>query len=96
MTTFDQIEKFDVGFDFIKGQPVPDETETIVAFHTLDTTPRLGRYAHRCRKLPPCYNWSRNPAHRASSISHGPNRSSKSWYHLERTKDGGIVEYVIP
>ena len=35
MTTFNQIEKFDVGFDFKKGQPIPDETETIVAFHTL-------------------------------------------------------------
>ena len=42
MTTFDQIEKFDVGFDFIKGQPVPDETETIVAFHTLIQRQGLG------------------------------------------------------
>ena len=35
MTTFSQIEKFDVGFNFVQGQPIPDETETIVAFHTL-------------------------------------------------------------
>ena len=42
MTTFDQIEKFDVGFDFLKGQPVLDETETIVAFHTLIQRQGLG------------------------------------------------------
>ena len=42
MTTFNQIEKFDVGFDFIKGQPIPDETETIVAFHTLIQRQGLG------------------------------------------------------
>ena len=42
MTTFNQIEKFDVGFDFKKGQPIPDETETIVAFHTLIQRQGLG------------------------------------------------------
>ena len=42
MTEFNQIEKFDVGFDFIKGQPIPDETETIVAFHTLIQRQGLG------------------------------------------------------
>ena len=53
MTTFNQIEKFDVGFDFIKGQPIPDETETIVAFHTLiqrqglsDTLIDVANYLH--------------------------------------------------
>ena len=42
MTTFNQIKKFDVGFNFIKGQPIPDETETIVAFHTLIQRQGLG------------------------------------------------------
>ena len=35
MFTFSQIKKFDVGLEFIKGGRLPDETETIVAFHTL-------------------------------------------------------------
>ena len=42
MTTFSQIEKFDVGFNFVQGQPIPDETETIVAFHTLIQRQGLG------------------------------------------------------
>ena len=42
MTTFNQIEKFDVGFNFVKGQPIPDEAETIVAFHTLIQRQGLG------------------------------------------------------
>ena len=96
MTTFNQIEKFDVGFDFKKGQPIPDETETIVAFHTLiqrqglgDTLIDVANYLHV----------TTGPGilligHQA--VSHGPNRSSKSWYHRERTKDGGIFEHFIP
>ena len=53
MTTFNQIEKFDVGFEFIKGQPIPDETDMIVAFHTLiqrqkldDTLIDVANYLH--------------------------------------------------
>ena len=41
MTTFNQIEKFDVGFDQ-EGTTNLDETETIVAFHTLIQRQGLG------------------------------------------------------
>ena len=42
MNTFREIKKFDVGFDFKKGLPIPDETEIIVAFHTLIQRQGLG------------------------------------------------------
>lgn len=53
MIAFEKIEKFDVKFDFIEGQTLPDETETIVAFHTLiqrqlldDTLIDVANYLH--------------------------------------------------
>ena len=53
MFTFSQIKKFDVGLEFIKGGRLPDETETIVAFHTLiqsqelsDTLIDVANYLH--------------------------------------------------
>ena len=35
MTTFNQIEKFDVGFDFIEGTTNPRRNRDHRAFHTL-------------------------------------------------------------
>jgi hypothetical protein len=53
MTTFSTIEKFDVSLEFDAGVTLPDETELILAFHTLiqgqsldDTLIDVANYLH--------------------------------------------------
>ena len=53
MTTFSDIQKFDVSLEFDAGVTLPDETELILAFHTLiqgqslnDTLIDVANYLH--------------------------------------------------
>ena len=96
MTTFNQIEKFDVGFDFMKGQPIPDETETIVAFHTLiqrqglgDTLIDVANYLHVTTG--PGILLIGHQAFRTVQID-----QAKAGIILSGRRMKGIFDYVIP